>query len=437
MRNRSLLFSLLFAALLSFATIVILFIYFLKNDYQTQNSSMFSRYEIIRSIMLNAKQNMSNLEFDRYLRQFDMNIVFNMDEKKRILEQSTMLDRERRKLITQTFLVAPKPFITRKEIELDIVMLEDRGEIYFYLRTPLSDLLIIDLTLKPYSYTTGAYPFIIIMLILFITFGFILFKLYPLKRISHGIARFGNGDLNVRLDFKGNNELADIANSFNKSVEQIGSLIQGRTLFMRNVMHELKTPIAKGRLLSGLLDSKQDQERFDKVFVRLQKLIDDFALLDQVKSNVDISMKEIYNIRDIVDEAIDIGFYEPTEVEIIEENSVKGHVDYNLFVVVVKNLLDNGIKYSSDNHVKILIKEGELIFHSKGEALTEPLDYYLEAFVGEKKKNSFGLGLYIVNAILQRHNMKLEYDYKNGENIFKINCHLAEKCQENKINELN
>ena len=423
MKNRSLLFSLLFAALLSFSTIVILFIYFLKNDYQTQNSSMFSRYEIIRSIMLNGKQNMSNTEFDYYLRQFDMNIIFNIDEKKRILVESTLLGKERRKLITQTFLVAPKPFITRKEIEMDIVMLEDNGEIYFYLRTPLSDLLIVDLTLKPYSYTTGAYPFIIIMMILFITFAFILFKLYPLKRISQGIARFGDGDMNVRLDFTGNNELAEIANSFNKSVEQITSLIEGRTLFMRNVMHELKTPIAKGRLLSGLLDSKQEQERFDKVFIRLQELIDDFALLDQVKSNVDINIKDFYNIRDIVDEAVEIGFYEDKEVEIVEEDIVKGQVDYNLFVVVIKNLLDNGVKYSTDSHVKIVIKEGELNFISKGEPLKEPLSYYLEAFVGEKRKNSFGLGLYIVNAILQRHKMSLDYSYINGENIFKIDLH--------------
>ena len=427
MRNRSLLFSLLFAAILSFSTIGILFVYFLKNDYQTQNSSMFSRYEIIRSIMLNAKQNMSNTEFDHYLRQFNMNIIFNIEEKRRILLESTMLEKERRKLITQTFLVSPKPFITRKEIELEIAMLENDDEIYFYLRTPLSDLLIVDLTLKPYIYTTGVYPFIIIMLVLFMTFAFILFKLYPLKKISQGIARFGNGDLDVRLDFTGNNELTEIADSFNRSVEQITSLIEGRTLFMRNVMHELKTPIAKGRLLSGLLDSKQDQERFDKVFVRLQELIDDFALLDQVKSNVDISIKDLYNIRDIVDEAVDIGFYEEKEVEIIEEDIVKGQVDYNLFVVVVKNLLDNGVKYSIDSHVKIIIKEGELNFISKGDALKEPLSYYLEAFVGEKRKNSFGLGLYIVNAILERHKMSLDYHYINGENIFKIDCRKESK----------
>jgi two-component system, OmpR family, sensor kinase len=420
MKNRSLLFTLIFAALLSFITIVTLFVYFVKNDYQTQNTSKFSRYDIIRSIMLNGKQNMSNTEFDRYLRQFDMSIIFNIELKKEILLSSYLLNEERRKLITQTFLASPKPFVTRKEIELDIVMLEHENEIYFYLRTPISDLLILDDTLKPYSYTTGAYPFIVIMLILLITFAFILFKLYPLRKISQGIIKFGEGDLDVRLDFKGNNELTEIAESFNKSVAQIASLIQGRTLFMRNVMHELKTPIAKGRLLCGLLDSKQDRERFDKVFVRLQKLIDDFALLDQVKSNVDITTSEAYNIRDIIDEAIEIGFYEENEYEIVELASLKANVDFNLFVIVIKNLMDNGIKYSEDSKVLVTLEENKIVFSSKGSELTEPLDYYLEAFVGEKRKNSFGLGLYIVNTILLRHKMVMSYIYKDNYNAFII-----------------
>ncbi len=422
MKNRSLLFSLLLAAFISFATISILFAYFLKSDYETQRDAMFSRYEIIRSILLNGKQNMSNIEFDRFLRQFDMNIVFNLDEKRAILASAELLEKERRKLITQTFLAAPRPFITRKEIELDIVMLEYEKEIFFYLRTPLSDLLIFDANLKPYSYSTSAYPFVIIIVVLLLLFGFILFKLYPLKKISQGIARFGEGDLNVRLDFKGNNELVEIAEAFNKSVEQIRSLIQGRTLFMRNIMHELKTPIAKGRLLSGMLESKQDQERFDKVFIRLQKLIDDFALLDQVKSNVDISMSERYNMRDIIDEAVEIGFYEENEVEIIQRGGLSGYVDYNLFVVVIKNLLDNGIKYSIDNKVCVIIEGEKISFLSKGEPLKEPLEYYVEAFTGDKRKNSFGLGLYIVKAILQKHQMKLAYKYENNNNIFIIDC---------------
>ena len=422
MRNRSLLFSLIFAAILSFTTILTLFIFFLKNDYEVKNSSMFNRYEIIRSVMLNAKQNMTHVEFDHLLSQFQMSVIFKKQEKEQILKAAQLINKERRRLITQIYLVSPRPFISRQEIELDIMMLENQKEIYFYLRTPMSDLLILDRSLKPYTYTLGAYAFMVIILILLLTFGFILFKLYPLKKISKGIAKFGNGDLDVRLDFKGNDELAEIAKSFNKSVSQIASLIDGRTLFMRNVMHELKTPIAKGRILAGLLETEQDRDRFDKVFLRLQKLIDDFALLDQVKSNVNISTSEIYNIRDIVDEAIEIGFYEEKEVAVIEQNSLQCYLDYNLFVIVIKNLLDNGIKYSSDSKVKVLIEEDTVSVISNGERLKEDLSFYLEAFVGEKRKNSFGLGLYIVNAILERHSISLKYHYEHGSNKFIIDC---------------
>lgn len=58
---------------------------------------------------------------------------------------------------------------------------------------------------------------------------------------------------------------------------------------------------------------------------------------------------------------------------------------------------------------------------SKGQPLTYSLDYYIEAFSQEeKRKNGFSLGLYIVNSILEKLNYKLNYKYKNDNNIFEI-----------------
>ncbi len=422
MKNRSIFYSVIFVALVSFTTIGVLTLYFLKNDYEKKTETMFDRYQIIRSIILHHQRPMSNAEFDRYLRQFDMQIIFSISEKLSVLKNAVLLKKDKRKLVTQTFLSAPQPFIARKEIELDISMIEYQERIYFYMRTPLGDTLIYDETLNPYVYSLGVFAFIAILLVLLATFIFIIFKLYPLRTVSQTLSKFGAGDLNVRLPFKGNDEVGEISDAFNEAVSQIKHLIEGRTLFMRNVMHELKTPIAKGRLLSGMLDSEYERERFDRIFIRLQKLIDDFALLDQVKSNVNISLEETYNVRDIIDEAIEIGFYEKENYTVKEKKTLQCKVDYNLFVIVCKNLIDNGIKYSIDSHIIIEIDKESISFKSKGENLKEPLEYYSEAFTGEKRKESFGLGLYIVNSILHRHKFKLEHSYIDGYNNFYIVC---------------
>ena len=97
-------------------------------------------------------------------------------------------------------------------------------------------------------------------------------------------------------------------------------------------------------------------------------------------------------------------------------------VDFKLFTVAIKNMIDNGIKYSDDNFVKISANFKSIQFASLGQKLPNELSYYIEPFTqGEKySPQSFGLGLYIVDSILDAHNMKLQYEYSNGYNIFKF-----------------
>ncbi|MEA2091622.1 MAG: sensor histidine kinase, partial [Campylobacterota bacterium] len=83
------------------------------------------------------------------------------------------------------------------------------------------------------------------------------------------------------------------------------------------------------------------------------------------------------------------------------------------------NMIDNGIKYSRDSHVKILIINNELSFESKGECIANPLQYYIEPFTKDNpSKNSFGLGLYLVDSILKLHEQVLAHEYHNGVNRF-------------------
>lgn len=426
MKTRSLFYTLIFVALLSISTILSLFLYFLKNDYEEHINTMFNRYQIIRSILLHTRNTLSDFEFDRYLRQFNMSIVFNRYEKSEILRHAVLLKKDRRRLITETLRPTPTPFIARKEIELDISLNEYKDLYYFYMRTPLGDLLIHDGAIKPYKLSARIFLIIAIMFILMVSFLFMLLKIYPLREISQALSKLGKGDLSARLSFTGNNELVEIADSFNKTAEQLSHLIEGRTLFMRNVMHELKTPIAKGRILAAMVSDEQQKKRFTSLFVRMQKLIDDFALLDQVKSKVNVSLEESYNVLDLIDEAIEIGFFDHNDIEVIEKVRQRIYVDFNLFTIVIKNMIDNGIKYSRDSKITIELYRDKMLFISKGEALKEPLEYYLEAFSGEKREGSFGLGLYIVHTILKLHHMSMHYYAQNGQNYFEIHYQKTE-----------
>jgi two-component system OmpR family sensor kinase len=218
---------------------------------------------------------------------------------------------------------------------------------------------------------------------------------------------------------KGNDEIASIANELEATKDKINSIMESRTLFLRNIMHELKTPITKGTIATQMLDSDKRRDRFSSIFGRLECLVNEFAMIEEVTSLGDKTEFKEYRIVDIIDGAIDMAMVDRENVEIDLDTSLKISVNYRLYTTAIKNMIDNAIKYSPDKKVKIRMNNGELWFESKGECLKYPLKFYIEPFTKENpSKNSFGLGLYLVDSILKAHNQVLAHEYEDGMNRF-------------------
>ena len=182
---------------------------------------------------------------------------------------------------------------------------------------------------------------------------------------------------------------------------------------------ELKTPIAKGTIATQMLDSQKQRDRFCSIFGRLESLVTEFALIEEVTSLGDKTDFKEYRLVDIIDGAIDMAMIEKSSVSVEIDASNKVDANYRLYTTAIKNMIDNGIKYSTDAHVKILIIENELCFESIGECLKHPLQYYIEPFTKDNpSKNSFGLGLYLVDSILKAHEQVLAHEYDDGVNRF-------------------
>jgi two-component system OmpR family sensor kinase len=122
---------------------------------------------------------------------------------------------------------------------------------------------------------------------------------------------------------------------------------------------------------------------------------------------------------DLVEGSIDILMIENSQ-KFISTNIINDYiieVDFELFTLVIKNLLDNGIKYSKNHHIEIIIDQ-TLKITNIGTKLNEPLENYFKPF--HTSKQGLGLGLYIVKSILDIHKMELKYQYEDGGNIFVI-----------------
>jgi len=298
-----------------------------------------------------------------------------------------------------------------------------KHQYYFYLNTPIYRLLYKDL--QENSNNRIIYLlFFLILLILLGIYAWLIQSINPLYELKNNIVKFAQGELNISCASTKKDEIAEVANEFDKAVKQIDLLLQSRQLFLRTIMHELKTPIAKGRIVSELIEEEKQKERLIFIFEKLNFLISDFAKVEEIVShNCDLNLQK-QSIEALVSSAIEMLMLDNSQ-EKIHLNLLKGtsiNADFSLLSMVIKNLIDNGLKYSSNKRVKIIEQTQQLSICSKGDPLRQALENYFKPFHNEAdiSKQGMGLGLYIIKSVLDMHEMQLKYSYNEGINIFTI-----------------
>ena len=250
-------------------------------------------------------------------------------------------------------------------------------------------------------------------------------SLMPLKKLSSDIRKFGAGNMDVNIAKPdSNDEIAKVAIEFDAAASKIRELLRSRQLFLRTIMHELKTPIGKGRIVSEMVQNETHKSRLIAIFERLDMLINEFGKIEQLLSkNYALNYQESY-FSNILEQARDMlmldKFEEKVSVDIRQDILLR--VDFGLFSLAIKNLIDNALKYADDKKAQVICDKDGIVVRNLGKPLQNPIEYYLQAFIREKgnKSGGMGLGLYIIDHICQMHKFSLKYSYEDGYHAFKI-----------------
>ena len=387
---------------LALVSIFLAFLWLMGFDKQNYTRELNNKYSnVARTNLLYMGGIINKAQYDRQLSNIDMPEITAKNEKEEILKNAAVLE----------------------EISSDLgssaILLYDK---HHYLKIEhLDELkLLMDKEFQPYRYEVIKAVFLVVAVILLAAYIFVIYKIKPLRKLKRQIVKFANGELNgVQNVGNGKDEISEVSEAFYEAVCQIKALNDSRHLFLRNIMHELKTPITKGLIAAQMIEKSKNQERLISVFHKLENLINELAAIEQITSKIGLTNKTPCLMRDLIDEAIDIAVVEKEHVGISELDEVRVMVDFKLFSVAIKNMIDNGIKYSTDKHVNIMVSKDHMKFITQGEKLKNDLDFYIQPFIkGEDAQKSFGLGLYIVSNILEAHGLKFGYEYKNGMNVF-------------------
>lgn len=402
MKRSSVFYTITFIFALALTSIFLAFLWLMDYDKQNYARELNAKYSTIARNQLFLMSGIINeKEYERQTGDFKMPEITNEQQKEEILANATVLE----------------------EISADIgssaIMIYQN---HHYLKVQHVDkvLLLKDNDYQPYRYDIIKIIFSLVAIILLAAYVFVIRKLKPLRKLKRQIAKFAAGEIDeVQNVSSGNDEISEVAEAFYDAVCQIKNLNASRKLFLRNIMHELKTPITKGRLAAEMIEKSKNQERLVSVFIKLENLINEFAAVEQVTSNIALNNTKICRIDDVIDEALDIAMVDPGQVTISKLEDVSLNADFKLLAIAAKNMIDNALKYSPNKHVNITITRESIKFINEGERLSKELRHYVEPFTkGESAQKSFGLGLYIVENIIKAHKLTLGYEYKNGLNVF-------------------
>ncbi len=421
MKQHAVLITVLFALSVSLVSVSVIFWEFYKLNKQQYIDHIFTKYSVITQIYRDHQQQRSSeIMLEANLAIYKMQVVQDKEDQKAVIKKGHILKREGFETVKSSLMLNESGLYTQNTItKIRATMIEYKKTIYFHMQTKDAAILIKDEDLKPYNFINLLYVYSTIFAIISFSFILVLQKLRPLIRLRKKIALFGDGNMNI--SFKTNNcdEIGLVANEIESTRGKINTLLEARTLFLRNLMHELKTPIAKGTIATQMLDSEKQRIRFTSIFKRLENLVTEFALIEEVTSLDDKRDFSEYRLVDIIDGAIDMAMVEENAVSVSVDCDAKIHANYRLYTTAIKNMIDNAMKYSTDSHIKIVLKNEELCFESLGERLPHPLSFYIEPFTKDNpSKNSFGLGLYLVDSILKAHSQVLAHEYENGVNRF-------------------
>ncbi|HEV2634308.1 MAG TPA: HAMP domain-containing sensor histidine kinase [Actinocrinis sp.] len=242
--------------------------------------------------------------------------------------------------------------------------------------------------------------------------------LVPIRRLSVAARRLGEGDLEVRLAVKGNDEIADVSRTFNEtaqaladSIEELRALDASSRRFVADVSHELRTPLTAMTAMAEVLEDLEDADPATTASAaqlvasetkRLARLVEDLMEISRFDAGTASMRMEEINLPELIEASLAArGWTQKASVSSPE--LVPLLADARRLDVLIANLVGNALKHGGEP-VSVRVHEHEetvvVRVRDSGpgippEALPHIFDRFFKADKARRRSEGSGLGLAI------------------------------------------
>jgi signal transduction histidine kinase len=227
-----------------------------------------------------------------------------------------------------------------------------------------------------------------------------------LERLQIGVETLGAGNLAARVKVEGRDEVARVADAFNRSAARIEELVNAHRMLLAHASHELRTPLSRLRLAIELYAKTGEMKFKDQIerdIVELDALVDEILLSSRLSAHtVPQTVEEVDLLAIAAEECA------RSEGCTLDGTPAIVQGDARLLRRLIRNLLDNARRHGAppvrielrreqSNFVLDVIDAGPGIPEAERERVFSPFHRLSEDNAGA------GLGLSLVRQIARLH----------------------------------
>jgi len=210
--------------------------------------------------------------------------------------------------------------------------------------------------------------------------------------------------------------------------EKVAESEREKAEFLRMTSHELKTPITSMMgMIDGMIYGVGDFKDRDKYLQKCREILEEQSGLVQsilAISKLEMTMeteREIFSLKELLEANIstykvlaDLKHYQ-FNVQ-LSETKVRGNKTYLL--KAIKNLIDNAFHYTVEGgEILVRLEDGVLIVENEAERVLDDSQiqqifqpFYRPDYSRNRKDGGTGLGLFIVQQILEKHHLAYRFE---------------------------
>jgi len=266
----------------------------------------------------------------------------------------------------------------------------------------------------------------LIMMIIFsmlVLFFLIRFSLKPLKAIGAGVKNIAEGDLDSPISVRQTTEFNRLANGINDMALQIKSMLESKQQLLLAISHELRSPLTRAKVNLALLEENSISQALHEDMNEMEDLIGQILESERLNQRHAVLNKSTFQLDQLVTQTVDLYFAGAGIT--LELKSVNIVADKTRLSLLIKNLVDNAIKYTEKNSpapvVKVYAEQHNVVLEVDDSGCgidPEEIEKITQAFyrVDKSRQRStggFGLGLYLCQLIVNAHNATMTFSRIN------------------------